>query len=411
MSITPEIIHQHLTHLPQRRSLDAALELFDALGYQYADELPLPIRNWPAGIRRLVRRKAEPPIYLAQQRDFRIVYTHLTTDHLSRTVERPIVEHTLHKLNPYALFVFANRDLTLWDFVNVKYIAADGARRRTIRRIHVGPSERLHTAAQRMVLLAVPTPDTSALELQSRHDQAFDVKEVTKQFYRDYVQVFSQLCADIARRNPHRQAKAESEAQVLLDRLLFLYFIQKKGWLNDQGDYLYQHFQAHYQADPAGTGFFSDFLFPLFVALSNEGTALPSLGKVPFLNGGLFEVPADLSLADQFTVGNAVFRSVFDDLLERYNFTVREDTPLDVEVAIDPEMLGQVFENLVLGLERGLGLSPSASLGVNAAEGQDRRKATGSYYTPASSSISCAARPSKNAWPPKAASTRPASKR
>jgi hypothetical protein len=379
MSLAPETIHDHLAELPRRRSLDAALELFDALGYQYADELPLPTRDWPAGVQRVIRGNAESPIYLAQHRDFRVVYTHLTTDDLFRTVERPIVEHTLHKLHPYALFVFANRDLTLWDFVNVKYVAEDGARpfdqaqgrRRTIRRIHVGPTERLHTAAQRMALLAVPAPDTSALELQSLHDQAFDVEEVTRQFYRDYVGVFDALCEDIARRNPHREAQAEIEAQQLLDRLLFLYFLQKKGWLDGQLDYLHQHFKAHYwaahhRADPDGTSFYSDFLFPLFVALSNEGAAFPSLGDVPFLNGGLFEVPADVPLADQLVVGNGVFRHAFDDLLERYNFTVREDTPLDVEVAIDPEMLGQIFENLVLGLERG----------------EDRRKATGSYYTP-----------------------------
>jgi hypothetical protein len=366
VSIRPTLVHDHLTRLSQRRSLDAALDLFDALGYRYADELPLPIRNWPDGIQRLVRSNTDPPLYLAQHRDLRIIYTHLTTDHLARSVERPIVEHTLHTLHPYALFIFANRDLTLWDFVNVKYVAEDGARRRTIRRIHVGPTERLHTAAQRMALLAVPTPDTSALELQSLHDQAFDVEEVTRQFYQDYVKVFGELCKDIARLNPRRQAEAEAEAQVLLDRLVFLYFIQKKGWLNDRRDYLYQHFQAHYQANPAGTDFYTDFLFPLFVALSNEGLALPSLGDVPFLNGGLFEVPANVPLTDQLVVGNAVFRQVFDDLLECYNFTVREDTPLDVEVAIDPEMLGQIFENLVLGLERG----------------EDRRKATGSYYTP-----------------------------
>ena len=98
MPVAPETIHRHLAQLPQRRSLDAALELFDALGYQYANELPLPIRNWPAGIRRLLHGNAESPIYLAQHRDFRVVYTHFTTDHLSRTVERPIVEQTLHKL-------------------------------------------------------------------------------------------------------------------------------------------------------------------------------------------------------------------------------------------------------------------------------------------------------------------------
>ncbi|MEA3340804.1 MAG: hypothetical protein U9R15_12635, partial [Chloroflexota bacterium] len=376
MPVAPETIHRHLSALSHRRSLDAALELFDALGYQYADELPLPTRNWPAGVRSLVSRNADPPIYLAQQRDFHIVYTHLTTGHLSRTVERPIVEQTLRKLHPYALFLFANRDLTRWDFVNVKYSAVEGdedaavARRRTIRRIHVGPDERLHTAAQRVALLTVPAPDTSALELQSLHDQAFDVEEVTRQFYRDYVRVFGALCDDIVQRNPKRKAEAEREAQVLLDRLLFLYFIQKKGWLDDQHDYVHHRFRAHHQSDPAGSSFYTDFLFPLFVALSNDGLALPSLGDVPFLNGGLFEVAADAALPDQLTIGNTVFRQIFDDLLERYNFTVREDTPLDVEVAIDPEMLGQIFENLVLGLERGHKTA------------QDRRKATGSYYTP-----------------------------
>ena len=80
MSLHPNLVRGYLTALSQRRSLEAALELFDALGYQYADELPLPIRDWPAGVPRIVRRNADPPIYLAQHRDFRVVYTHLTTD-------------------------------------------------------------------------------------------------------------------------------------------------------------------------------------------------------------------------------------------------------------------------------------------------------------------------------------------
>lgn len=366
MPVDSTAVQRHLTRLFQQRSLDAALEFFDALGYQYADELPLPTRTWPDGIQRLLKENADPPIYLATHRDFQVIFTRLATEHLARTVERPIVEQTLHKLHPYALFLFTNQDRSEWDFVNVKYAAEDGDRRRTIRRIHVSQAERLHTAAQRLAMLAVPTPDTSALEIQSRHDQAFDVEEVTRQFYRDYVDVFGKLCDDIARRNPHHKREAEAEAQLLLDRLMFLYFIQKKGWLDGQRDYLYRNLQTCCQADPSGTTFYSDFLLPLFAALSNEGLASPRLGDVPFLNGGLFEVPADTPLAGQLVLGDGVFKQVFDDLLERYNFTVREDTPLDVEVAIDPEMLGQVFENLVLGLERG----------------EDRRKATGSFYTP-----------------------------
>jgi len=236
----------------------------------------------------------------------------------------------------------------------------------------VGANERLHTAAERIAMLEVPDPETSALELQSLHDKAFDVEEITKQFYRDYVQVFSNLCDDIDKRNRRRKvyrrrgSDPQTDAQELLDRLMFLYFIQKKGWLDDRRDYLRKHFEAHYEHDPEGTSFYTDFLFPLFVTLSNEDAEIRSQGDIPFLNGGLFEESADAPLAGQLVVGNDVFRSIFDDLLERYNFTVREDTPLDVEVAIDPEMLGQVFENLVLGIEKGV----------------DRRKATGSYYTP-----------------------------
>ena len=74
--------------------------------------------------------------------------------------------------------------------------------------------------------------------------------------------------------------------------------------------------------------------------------------------------------ATKLTVGNDAFRHVFDELLDAYNFTVREDTPLDVDVAIDPEMLGKIFESLVLQLEQ------------SGTGGKSSRHDTGSHYTP-----------------------------
>src|SRR5437879_2128970 len=71
-------------------------------------------------------------------------------------------------------------------------------------------------------------------------------------------------------------------------------------------------------------------------------------------------------------IRNKPFESLFRDLLEAYNFTVREDTPLSQEVAVDPEMLGKIFESIVLHAE-------SAGQEFQA---PDKRKATGSYYTP-----------------------------
>jgi len=70
---------------------------------------------------------------------------------------------------------------------------------------------------------------------------------------------------------------------------------------------------------------------------------------------------------------NAVFADLFDNLLEAYNFTVREDTTLSQEVAVDPEMLGKIFESIVLHAEQ-VGEEYQAP---------DKRKATGSYYTAA----------------------------
>ena len=69
MPTSPEIVHGHIVNLSHQHSLNAALELFDALGYAYADELPLPTRTWPAGVQQIVHKGAEPPLYLARHRD------------------------------------------------------------------------------------------------------------------------------------------------------------------------------------------------------------------------------------------------------------------------------------------------------------------------------------------------------
>ena len=82
------------------------------------------------------------------------------------------------------------------------------------------------------------------------------------------------------------------------------------------------------------------------------------IGDVPFLNGGLFE-ETELDKVGGVTVPDTVIDRVLDDLFDRFNFTVMESTPFDIEVAVDPEMLGKVFEELVTG-----------------------RHESGSYYTP-----------------------------
>ena len=214
---------------------------------------------------------------------------------------------------------------------------------------------------------------------QASWARAFDKEPVTRKFFDDFNNAFRRVCHDIANRHSRwSKETVEREAQTLLNRLLFLYFIQRKGWLNRERRYLADHFRDHYRTDPTGTSFLKDFLRPVFVKLSTKGPQADIPGHdLPFLNGGLFadeygaeQRDDDVRRHHELKVGNDTFRHIFDDLLEAYNFTVREDTPLDVDVAIDPEMLGKIFESLVLQLEQ-------SHVG-----GKSSRHDTGSYYTP-----------------------------
>lgn len=115
MALDPNVVHDHLTRVLQARSLDAVFEFFDALGYRYADELPLVTRNWPEGAREIVQTYADQPIYLAAHRDFYVISVmdgeHL--DHEGReTNERhergvfPTRERSLSRFSrPFAEFV------------------------------------------------------------------------------------------------------------------------------------------------------------------------------------------------------------------------------------------------------------------------------------------------------------------
>ena len=98
---------------------------------------------------------------------------------------------------------------------------------------------------------------------------------------------------------------------------------------------------------------------PAIADLNRNNPALHDrIGDVPFLNGGLFEKTA-LDERDGVVVPDGAVEPVLRDLFDKFNFTVMESTPFDIEVAVDPEMLGKVFEELVTG-----------------------RHESGSYYTP-----------------------------
>ncbi|MBM2831984.1 MAG: hypothetical protein HW414_1036 [Dehalococcoidia bacterium] len=206
---------------------------------------------------------------------------------------------------------------------------------------------------------------------------AFDKEPLTREFFKRFDKALEAIKTDLEKLQSMPSADAYSRAQLLLERLLFLYFLQNRGWLNRQRGYLLANF-APYRDRPDECSYYEEFLETLFFTLATAPGHPSRLQGIPFLNGGLFDddefpLPSSKQRKDYppLLVRNGTFGFVFDHLLEAFNFTVREDTPLDQDVAVDPEMLGKVFESIVLHAE--------ATADYNA---PDKRKATGSYYTP-----------------------------
>ena len=203
---------------------------------------------------------------------------------------------------------------------------------------------------------------------KQRWADAWDVEGVTRAFYDEYEIVFREA----ERAIPDLTGEDRRLfTQTLFNRLMFIRFLEKKGWMEFAGkrDYLSRLWQDYELRRSPDDTFHETRLKALFFAALNnpqrvnlsainggQGTA-DHIGRVPFLNGGLFERAKldDISVH----VPDSVIQAVLDRLFRRFNFTVTEATPLDVDVAVDPEMLGKVFERLVTG-----------------------RHETGSYYTP-----------------------------
>ncbi len=205
-----------------------------------------------------------------------------------------------------------------------------------------------------------PTEGESALALSLRVGEVLASEGVTPRFFRAFRGTLDRLTDRL--HAPRSRIDRHALALTALTRVLFLYFIQSKGWLN--GD---TRFVAHLldRALTARRHFHRSFLHALcFGALNRpparRGATVRALGRIPFLNGGLFEPsPLERRLGPAVW-SNADWRDAFDQLFERFHFSVREH---DAGEFVAPDMLGRVFEGV---------MDP------------DERRTSGSYYTPAS---------------------------
>ena len=141
----------------------------------------------------------------------------------------------------------------------------------------------------------------------------------------------------------------------MMGRITFLHFLQRKGWMNGDLNYM----QNMFNQSPYKENYLDAVLEPLFFGILNtkpsqrievfkqlgwNKSLLEEWESIPYLNGGLFERDAE---DEPDSVFPAEYFAKLFQFFSEYNFTIDENDPNDAEVGVDPEMLGKIFENLL----------------------------------------------------------------
>jgi adenine-specific DNA-methyltransferase len=238
----------------------------------------------------------------------------------------------------------------------------------------LGPNETCRTAAERFETLSTETRITFQALVN-----AFSVEKLSKAFFDEYTLHYEHFIEHLNKAAFKKAVFKGDEKAIrdftkkLLGRIVFLYFVQKKGWLGASDtrykDGMIDFMKQFFKLSGGNEGFYSSWLTKLFFDTlnkerTNDDFKMPDgkKVKVPFLNGGLFDREEhdehiltfkpklfhnpdfeDVVLTEKVRTNNRGFL----DFLNSFNFTVYEDSPDDHTVAVDPEMLGHIFENLL----------------------------------------------------------------
>jgi hypothetical protein len=151
--------------------------------------------------------------------------------------------------------------------------------------------------------------------------------------------------------------RADDRAEIALlfvSRLLFLAFLEAKGWLDGDHAFLTRRFD---DCMAASGGFHQRVALPLFFGtlntpLRHRAAAARRFGRIPFLNGGLFARTPVERRARGLAFSDEAYGVLLRDLFAQYRFTAREESATWSEAAVDPEMLGKAFESLMVWRER-----------------------------------------------------------
>ena len=270
---------------------------------------------------------------------------------IQRQVAKSVHEHVI-------IYTDAAKTTQVWQWVRREQGRPEACREH--RYHHEQAGDALLQKLQTLAFSLAEEEGVSIVDVTGRVRAAFDVTPVTKRFYERFKkehEAFLQFLNGI----PDIETQ-ESYVSVMLNRLMFIYFIQKKGFLNDDTNYLRTNLKRS-QTEGADR-FYKTFLCPLFfegfAKSKPERTAAINqrLGEVPYLNGGIFQLHhIEQQHGEAIDIPDKTFDRLFT-FFEQYQWHL-DERPLRNDNEINPDVLGYIFEKYV-----------------------NERQKMGAYYTP-----------------------------
>ncbi len=200
-------------------------------------------------------------------------------------------------------------------------------------------------------------PSLTVLTVRQRLQASFNAEQITARFYNEFEERQRSLCKDIS--GIPTDSETSWYSSLLLNRLMFIYFMQRKGFLDDDLDYLRTTLTAlqALQGPDRFYEYYRDFLIPLFheglgadEEIPNDPAIRELMGDVPYINGGIFSTHVLESRYD-IHVPDSTFVEIFD-FFDRFRWHL-DERPTGNPEEINPEVLGYIFERYVNRSEDG----------------------------------------------------------
>jgi hypothetical protein len=268
------------------------------------------------------------------------------------------VDKALRKESAERVVIFHDENRQVWRWPQARDAAGAGTPRLVAHEHVVGrPNEALRQRLQ-FVQIGIDEDDITVLEVVRRLRRAFDSDKVTKSFYSKFAQQHRDLTGaikGIAVSDKATKPELRWYGSILLNRLMFIYFMQRKGFLDGDFDYLRNRLEQIRKLKRPGSfyEFYKDFLIPLFHEGLGADTknrvisdpAIESLiGDIPYINGGIFS-KHPLEEANDIRVPDKAFEKIFD-FFDQWQWHL-DERPSGNPNEINPDVLGYIFEQFV----------------------------------------------------------------